>query len=1130
MTWPTRLVQVLLSVSMLVGASEVLAQAGSCRQGPSVCIDAADRVINGITVSRPCWEYRDTYECVDPGTMNTCVGLQSFPGCSPVDIRCDETAFNGACLLETKRYSCGGVYSGPTEGVVTLPPSYTVTSATLQLGTCANPAANPACTQTTPDVCIDGPGFKDIDGVPVFQECWEWERNYACSVSNVADYCQPLAGAGCAETGTPECIEFGPDGACNRFNRRYVCTDQPPVAGPEIVQLDTSYTITRNEFDATACDPLAGNPTCAVAETVCVQGPETRIINGLPVYRDCWELRRTFTCSNIGGVDYCAPLAAAGCTPGATTCVEFGADGQCNRQEVSYSCLNNPGLAGQNVVNLGSTYAIRSEIIDESLCSELQANNACAQPPNQVCTQGPETRVINGLPVYRDCWQWEYVYTCSSSDPADFCAPLRTLGCAEGASLCTEFGADGQCNSYTRTFTCLNHPAVEAPQVTNLGTSYTIRDDFLDLTACADPASNPACTVAAETCVEPGETRMINGLPVYRPCWRYERSYTCTVAGGANYCGPIAAEPGCTQAIATCVDYGVNGDCIATQATYRCDNQLGNPLPPNVTYLETAYTIVSESINNQCTEPETNPACSILTERCAEPGGTRIINGLPIYRPCWRWERTYICQDPGAAFSDCAEIQADPSCSLARTQCSIDRYTGVPDCGLTTRIFSCRVQEEVSNEVQTCYEQSCVGPMCGREPDAPDTDFAQVIANLEMQRQAGGYLDEQGRIFSGFPERCERRLFGLSNCCRERVQATQSNNASVFATAGMQFVGETIRNMGSAYVWDGLFGSAVNLYPEISGFAGGAISRGYAVQAAQPAQLSVYGITASVQTFANAGTFWESFSVNWSFDPTSFAIAVAIQVLTNMAACNQAEQSLALKKGQRLCTFVGSYRQGRIFRRSYEGYCCYNSRLARIVQEQGRQQLGRGYGSPQNPDCTGLTPEELEQIDFAQIDLSEFIAEVQSRAFDTTAAVNRLAVRGEQIAASDAVNRNTAIAQYMPGTPASTGATDRTPGAPGAPPAQTPRSESELRGCAAPTLIDEVTGACLHPSGDYYEPRTMIRMPCARGFVKDNLVNACVNPATGQYYPLNSDVPMPCPVGQYLEAGGRSCREPTDPG
>jgi conjugal transfer mating pair stabilization protein TraN len=1112
----------------LVGAAH--AQSGSCRVSNSVCIDTGDRVINGVPVSRPCWEYRDTYECVDPGATNYCAGIQAQPNCSLQGVVCESTAFNGACSLETKTYACSSGYTGPPAGVVDLGSTYTILSTNQDLGTCATPASNPACVQTGPQTCVDGPGYKTIDGVSVYQDCWEWSRNYACSVSNAVNYCQPLAGAGCVEnTAASTCIETGSDGACNSTRRNYVCTDRPPVAGTNIVQLDTDYTITRDEQDTTACDAASSNPTCAVAETRCIEGPETRVINGLPVYKACWKTQITYSCSQINAANYCAPLMAAGCTrQGTPVCVETGADGQCNRYTETYTCLNNDGVSGTNVVRLDTAYSVRTDAIDESACATQEGSAACGRPPTSVCTQGPETRTINGLAVYKDCWQWERTYSCAVSDLADFCTPLRTLGCTEQSSVCDLTGPDGNCSSFTKTFACLNNTGVTGENVVNLNTSYTVRDDFLDVAPCADAASNPACTLASEVCVEPAETRNINGLAVYKSCWKYERSYTCSVAGGANYCAPVAATPGCTLVDSSCIETGTNGACIASESRYRCDNTLDNPLPPNVTFLNNVYTIVKDEVRDQCTAPGTDPACTLLTEVCAEPGGTRNINGLDVYKPCWRWNRQYICQDQSQAVNECAALESNPACTLARQSCAIDRYTGVPNCGLTTRVFSCQVTPERLTDVQTCFEQSCVGPICGKEPDPADQDFAKSVAVMEMQRQAAGYLDEQGRIFSGIPAKCERRLFGSSNCCNERVESGSSVNNAVFAGRAVYFAAETVSAIGSLYVWDGLYESASNLYSAVSGFLGGTVSKGYSAPTSGTSSISFYGITAEVTIVGNAGTFTEAFSVNWTFNPYSFAFAVAVQVLSRMAACSREEQMLALRKGQRLCTLVGSYTSGRIHRRDYEGYCCYNSRLARIVQEQGRRQLGKSYGSPQNPDCTGLTTEELEQLDFSQIDLSEFIADVQSKAMDTTAALNRFATRGETLTTSTATHKNDAIAQYMPATPGSTGAVDRTPGAPGSPPAQTPRTASELRGCAPPTLIDEQSGACRHPSGHYYEPRSMNLMPCARGFVKDSLVPACVDPATGQYYPLNSTVPMPCPVGRYLEVVSGVCKEPTE--
>ncbi|MCD8339041.1 MAG: conjugal transfer protein TraN, partial [Burkholderiales bacterium] len=63
-----------------------------------------------------------------------------------------------------------------------------------------------------------------------------------------------------------------------------------------------------------------------------------------------------------------------------------------------------------------------------------------------------------------------------------------------------------------------------------------------------------------------------------------------------------------------------------------------------------------------------------------------------------------------------------------------------------------------------------------------------------------------------------------------------------------------------------------------------------------------------------------------------------------------------------------------------ESYCCYNSRLARIIQEQGRDQINKSWGSAKNPDCSGFLIEELESLDFETMDLGEFEEEIRAQA------------------------------------------------------------------------------------------------------------------------------------------------------
>jgi conjugal transfer mating pair stabilization protein TraN len=150
---------------------------------------------------------------------------------------------------------------------------------------------------------------------------------------------------------------------------------------------------------------------------------------------------------------------------------------------------------------------------------------------------------------------------------------------------------------------------------------------------------------------------------------------------------------------------------------------------------------------------------------------------------------------------------------------------------------------------------------------------------------------------------------------------------------------------------------------------------------------SFYGLTLSTGTMSTGllgGPIYSLGTVgpfNFYFDPYSLAIAVAMQLISELLSCQEAEKLLAMHREANLCVPVGSFcsRRVPIIRTCIEqtqSYCCFNSRLARIINEQGRGQVGKGWGSGKHPDCSGFTPAEFEQIDFSRIDLSEFIAEV----------------------------------------------------------------------------------------------------------------------------------------------------------
>ena len=79
------------------------------------------------------------------------------------------------------------------------------------------------------------------------------------------------------------------------------------------------------------------------------------------------------------------------------------------------------------------------------------------------------------------------------------------------------------------------------------------------------------CTITtADTCVDGPATKAIEGRPVTRACWSYERTLTCSSGSPVDECAALASS-GCTPASSTCKQTNVgSGLCEITQDTYTC--------------------------------------------------------------------------------------------------------------------------------------------------------------------------------------------------------------------------------------------------------------------------------------------------------------------------------------------------------------------------------------------------------------------------------------------------------------------------------------------------------------------------------------------------------------------------------
>ena len=108
---------------------------------------------------------------------------------------------------------------------------------------------------------------------------------------------------------------------------------------------------------------------------------------------------------------------------------------------------------------------------------------------------------------------------------------------------------------------------------------------------------------------------------------------------------------------------------------------------------------------------------------------------------------------------------------------------------------------------------------------------------------------------------------------------------------------------------------------------------------------------------------------------TAYTMTKLIIQITNK--CEDEEFELAAKREMKTCHKVGSYSESKFLGLSsmeYNSYCCFSSPLSRILQVQVRQQLKTGWGSAEHPDCSGVTPETLQAVDWDRIDLSEWLA------------------------------------------------------------------------------------------------------------------------------------------------------------
>jgi len=302
--------------------------------------------------------------------------------------------------------------------------------------------------------------------------------------------------------------------------------------------------------------------------------------------------------------------------------------------------------------------------------------------------------------------------------------------------------------------------------------------------------------------------------------------------------------------------------------------------------------------------------------------------------------------DPGeVAACDVGDDGSSWSCPVQRTQCA-----PAPEGA-----FVCPLGPD----------HACVTPRGGGTPlcspasctDTGSSGIIDVPVVNDPGAPADGLVDSEGNclgsieIFAGRALRCRppglRTTF--SNCCKDR--------------------GKIVK--------DGMGSSVSSIQTKI------AVAK--AVFTGMKAAYVAFKAGATAGQAAGAGAN----AIIAGFDPTSIAISLALNFMVDflLSGCDGQDMEVGMLRGSGMCHEVGTYCSTSILGicvQKSKGHCCFNTKLGRIIQEQGRPQLksfnAQGWGTPKAPYCRGFTPEEFQALDFSKMDLSEYYSDIEARA------------------------------------------------------------------------------------------------------------------------------------------------------
>lgn len=419
---------------------------------------------------------------------------------------------------------------------------------------------------------------------------------------------------------------------------------------------------------------------------------------------------------------------------------------------------------------------------------------------------------------------------------------------------------------------------------------------------------------------------------------------------------------------------------------------------------------------------------------------------------CWTDPQgeTHCPVNTGGNLNSCQMYEDNPQCGFISSECIDGAEGSSGKCYVFKDTYDCGTDVSIPTlEKETTYQCGgpirCMGDDCLDITKSQSTDFARASALLNAAQfmtqdmSCTGQNDDDNptgeenvmcSAFAGEAGECKIAVGGVSDCCEKPtnisfadylnlIMAVPKLDGAVMGLSDGSAVkgayqvlrdpvmsGWTEITQPFASYIENISGAVDSFLQPVQQFAQetiGALKEQITKLTSEAlgnaSATGAAGVPAGAPESMTEQILGQQGAAMLSTVMTVYTVYVVSMVMIQMIwKCEEKEFTMNAKRALNSCTYVGSYCKSKVLGacvEERESYCCFNSPLSRIIQEQVRPQLGLSFGDARAPQCGGIPLDRIADIDWSKVNLDEWLGILQQNGkFPDPASLNLDALTG----------------------------------------------------------------------------------------------------------------------------------------